>query len=87
MFTKYNGINLPKNYSGTKFETLQSSGFRYYLGFCTDGDPWAVITEDYVRHGRILVTGANMEHNRQWFDGLFDPETVLDYDVRGNVPR
>ena len=86
VFAQKSDISNSTYYSGDKFATLQNAGFRYYLGFCTDGGSWAVVTDDYVRHGRILVTGSNMEHQSQWFDGLFDPQTVLDYDVRGNVP-
>ena len=73
-------------YSGDKFASLQNAGFRYYLGFCTDGIPWSVIGSNYVRQGRILVTGANMAYNRQWFDGLFDTEYVLDRELRGTIP-
>lgn len=73
-------------YSGDKFATLQNAGFRYYLGFCENGLKFASIDDICVRQGRILVTGSNMEHHSQWFDGLFDTSTVLDYDVRGNIP-
>lgn len=73
-------------YSGDKFTTLQNAGFCYYLGFSTDGAPWSVINENYIRQGRVLVSGANMAHNSQWFDGLFDTEYVLDRQLRGDIP-
>jgi len=73
-------------YSGEKYEALQQQGFRYYLGFCKDGKPWATVTDDYVRQGRILVTGSNLAHHADWFASLFDPDTVLDT-TRGNIPQ
>lgn len=73
-------------YSGQKYEALYNAGFRYYLGFCNDGEPWATITNDYVRQGRILVTGSALAHNPDWFTNLFDASVVLD-STRGNVPK
>lgn len=72
-------------YSGEKFETLHELGFRYYLGFCNDGSPWAAVTDTYVHQGRIMVTGSNMAHHADWFTGLFDPASVLNT-IRGNIP-
>lgn len=72
-------------YSGEKYEMLQDLGFRYYLGFCEDGNPWASITDNYVRQGRILVTGSNLAHHADWFTNMFDAASVLD-STRGNVP-
>ena len=72
-------------YSGDKYELLKAQGFTYYLGFCTEGTPWFTATADYVRQGRILVSGSNMAHHAEWFDGLFDPFSILD-NRRGTVP-
>ena len=65
-------------YSGDKFETLQSYGYKYYIGFCEDGQPWYSSYNTYIRQGRILLTGNNLINNPQWFNGIFDPSTVLD---------
>jgi len=73
-------------YSGDKFNTLQDYGFRYYLGFCTDGQPWAVVGDNYVRMGRIMVTGSNLAYHSDWFADLFDAASVLDTS-RGTVPN
>ena len=73
-------------YSGDKFNLLQDFGFRYYLGFCTDGQPWAVVADNYVRQGRIMVTGYNLTHNKAWFADLFDTSSILDT-TRGNIPK
>ncbi len=72
-------------YSGEKYQALYDTGFRYYLGFCEDGQPWATITDNYVRQGRILVTGSSLAHHADWFANLFDASSVLDT-TRGNVP-
>ena len=86
VFAQLSDITNTDVYSGDKFTTLQNAGFRYYLGFSADGAPWSVINENYIRQGRILVSGSNMAHNSQWFDGLFDTEYVLDRELRGDIP-
>ncbi|MBQ6839089.1 MAG: hypothetical protein IJO45_00155 [Oscillospiraceae bacterium] len=71
-------------YMGDKHNTLQNAGFYYYLGFCTDGQPWTIIVDDYIRQGRVLVNGTNLYNNAEWFTGLFDASTVLDTAARGD---
>lgn len=73
------------DYAGGKFEILLQQGFHYYLGFCTDGAPWSKATTQYIRQGQIMVAGATMTHNSDWFSGMFDPSSVLD-SSRGTVP-
>ena len=73
-------------YSGEKFDTLQNFGFRYYLGFCEDGKPWTVVKDNYVRQGRILVSGSNLAYHSDWFNGMFKASTVLD-STRGTIPN
>lgn len=85
-FAQISDISGQAAYSGEKFDALMDSGFRYYLGFCTNGTPWASIGTDHFRQARILVTGSNMKYNAGWFEGIFDPSTVLT-DVRGNIPQ
>jgi len=85
-YAQLTDISTDEVYSGEKYNTLKDVGFGYYLGFCDDGKPWASITNEYVRQGRILVTGSNMAHHSDWFAPLFDTETVLDT-TRGNVPN
>lgn len=73
-------------YTGDAYNTLYNTGFRYFLGFCDDGKPWATVTDDYVRIGRILVTGSNMAYHADWFSGMFDASSLLD-PTRGEVPN
>ena len=73
-------------YSGEKFTTLQQNGFAKFMGFCTDGTPWASLNGDYLRMGRIMVTGSNVAHNSDWFTGIFNTTNLLD-PTRGNVPK
>lgn len=65
-------------YSGEKFDYLKSLGFNYYLGFCNNGDPFTFFAENYVRQGRLLVSGYNIIENSNWFSGIFDTEDLLD---------
>ena len=71
-------------YMGDKHNALQSEGFYYYLGFCTDGAPWTIIVDDYIRQGRVMVNGTNLYNNASYFEGLFDASTVLDTVARGD---
>lgn len=73
-------------YGSEKHQILQDAGFRFYLGFCEDGTTWATISDNYIRQGRILVTGSNMAHHADWFEGIFDAASILD-DSRGDVPN
>lgn len=72
-------------YSDDKYNALKSAGFRYYLGFCQDGENYYGAYSDHIRLGRILVTGGNMAYNASWFEGIFDAASVLDK-TRGTVP-
>lgn len=72
--------------SQEKFNLLYDNGFRYFLGFCNNGKPWINVTDNYVRQGRIMVTGSNLAHHSDWFTNMFDASSVLD-STRGNIPR
>ena len=85
-YAQLTDITKDEIYSGEKYNALQGAGFRYYLGFCENGTPWASVTNEYVRMGRIMVTGSNMAHHGDWFADMFDTNTVLDT-TRGNVPK
>lgn len=67
----------PGPYSGDKFNTLQGHGFRYYLGYCTDGTPWFVCESTYVRQGRITVSAQTLTEHPEWFGGIVNPSSVL----------
>lgn len=68
-----------ETYSGDKYEVLKNYGFRYYYGFCVNYQkPWIEITSEYVRQGRIMVTGNNLAVNPYMFEGFFDVEDILD---------
>ncbi len=76
VFAQNSDIATTTAYSGEKFNLLQELGFRYYLGFCTEGTSWATVADSYVRMGRLLVGGANIRNNGSWFDGLFDSSVL-----------
>jgi len=87
VFAKNSDIsNTGTMYSGDKFQVLMNLGFRYYLGFCETGAPWQVLNDGYVRQGRLMVTGANIANNPQWWNGIFDATTVLG-GARGTIPQ
>ncbi len=63
-------------YSGSKFNVFYNAGFRYFMG--TGETPWNQVSELYVRHNRINVTGTNLSKHADWYTGMFDASTVLD---------
>ena len=74
------------DYTGGKFTVLHEAGFRFML---KSGDaPYTEVNNTYVRQTRLMVTGENMVSKSSMFtdNGLFDPNTVLDLSIRGNVP-
>ena len=73
------------SYLDERYQVLRDQGFRFYLGFCEDGAPWASVTNNYIRQGRIMVAGATLQHHSNWFSGILDPYTILD-PVRGDIP-
>ena len=78
VFAQNSDINSGILYSGEKYDYLKSLGYNTFMGFCTDGDSFTFISEEYVRQGRVMVTGENMIYNDKWFTGIFDPAAVLD---------
>lgn len=78
VFAQNSDIKTSVLYSGNKFEYLKAQGFNYFLGFCTEGDPFTFIAENYVRQGRLMVTGSNLKNNAKWFKTIFDTEDLLD---------
>ena len=66
-----------KVYDSDSYRLLEEAGFRYFLGYCKDGKPWANVNDQYIRQGRIYVTANNLNKNQSWFNGILDPETIL----------
>lgn len=77
VFAQNSDITTQTAYSGEKFQLMQGAGFRRYMGFSTDGKPWTTLADNYMRMGRITVSGSTIRSNPQWFDGIFDAATVL----------
>lgn len=69
-------------YQGDTYEFLKQAGYTNFIGFTNNGSCWVTVTENYMRHGRILVTGNNLINNAQWFDDIFNPLTILDMETR-----
>lgn len=78
VFFKVSDIGDTTVYSGEKYDLLQSSGYRIYIGANESNTGWGQLTNDYVRQNRILVTGSALESNPEQFAGLFDAASVLD---------
>lgn len=72
------------SYDGEKFSVLYENGFRYFLG--SSSVLFRDTSAHYVRHSRLLVTGATLAYNSAWFDGILDTTDLLD-SRRGDIPR
>ena len=68
-------------YSGSKYDTLHTAGFRYFVGV-ENGVTWGMTATEYARQTRTLVTADFLKSNPEWYAGLFDAATVLS-EVRG----
>lgn len=64
------------SYESEDFRILYDAGFRYYLSFGSES--WLEFRDGYVRQGRLLIHGANLERNGHLYTGLFDAASVLD---------
>lgn len=69
-------------YSGDTYEFLKQAGYRYFIGFTNSGSCWVTVKDDYMRHGRILITGNNLINNAAWFEEILDPMAILDMAIR-----
>lgn len=76
VFARDTDISDTAEYSGAKFNVLYNAGFRYFMA--TGQSPWNQVTDLYVRHNRINVSGTNLLNNAGWFAGMFDATAVLD---------
>lgn len=78
VFAKSDIANASAIYSGEKYNKLAALGFKYFIGFCDNGTPWQIVTDSYVRQGRLMVTGSNLANNPTWFEGIFQVDAILD---------
>jgi len=75
VYAKEGDIGDDAPYSGSKFNVMYNAGYRYFLGTGETG--WSQIGDKYVRHNRIMVTGAYLQSHDDWYTGLFDPDSLL----------
>lgn len=78
VYAQLTDITSEQTYSGEKYDALKNAGFDKFLGFCEEGALWTSLNGDYVRQGRILVTGSSLANHPEWFTVLFDTVSVLD---------
>lgn len=76
------GVDLAE-YTGTKFDVLYTSGFRFFLGAASA--PTAEVTSTYFHQNRLMVTGTQMAYNSSLFTKYFNSMNILN-DQRGTVP-
>lgn len=74
---KESDIGNKEGYAGNvKFNVIYNAGFSIFLG--TETTPWSQVSDRYVRHDRLLVTGSYLSKNPEWYTELFDTAAVLD---------
>ena len=67
-----------------KFDILYENGYRFFLG----STPFlsSEVTELYVRHNRLMVTGSTLFHHPETFSQIFSTTDLLDL-RRNNIPE
>lgn len=77
----------PENsyYNDQRYALLNDAGFRIFLGFSATGNTWSVISDSYVRQGRVLLSPNTIAHHASWFGNIFDAGHILDPN-RGDIP-
>ncbi len=86
VFAQESDITMNTPYSDEKFTALMDAGFRYYYGFCKNGQLWSALESNYFRQARILVTGSNLKYNSTWFKDILTPIEILS-SLRGTIPQ
>lgn len=75
VYAKESDIN---DYTGDRYQMLKNAGFKYFMSFSFDGKTYTQFTDEYVRQGRILITGNRLENKGDLYKGLFDALAVQD---------
>lgn len=73
------------DYAGNAFNIMTTSGFRYFVS--NSKSPSTEVNSTYVRQKRLMVTGNSMAWQQDMFNGIFDPNSVIDSATRGQVPN
>ena len=73
-----------EDYTGSKYNVVYSSGFRYFINNSTS--PWTEVSNNYVRQSRLMVTGTNMAYYSNMFSNYFNAMAVMN-SARGTVPN
>ena len=77
VFAREGDISDEAPYTGnSKFNVLYNAGFRFFLG--VGSEPWNQVADRYVRHNRLMVTGAYLRNKPEQYAKLFDAEAILD---------
>ena len=77
VFAKNSQFN-SNDFASAKYAALKQAGFKIFLGINSKGESWCKTGESYLRLDRVLVTGSNLNDKRDWFTGLFNPQTIQD---------
>lgn len=70
--------------NNTKFDVLYDAGYRFFLG--SSARLFNQVSDQYVRHNRLMVTGSTLCHFPERFEGMLDAAAILDAS-RGNIPE
>ena len=80
VFAKEDDIAGEESYIGNaKFNAMHNENYGNFDFFLSTGTaPWDQVDKEYVRHNRLMVTGAYLQKYPERFAELFDPAAVLD---------
>lgn len=66
-----------KDYSGSKFRTLYSAGFRYFITMDSETKAWGSLNEKYYRQSRRTIHGNRITQNADQLTDLFDASSIV----------
>ena len=79
IFAQESDISSSVQYSDEKFNYLKACGFNYFMGYGTDGSSYTFIADEYVRQGRLMVTGSYLAYHTSYYNSIFDASDILEY--------
>lgn len=79
IFAQESDISSSVMYNDEKYHYLKACGFDYFMGYGIDGTAFTFIADDYVRQGRLMISGSYIEYHSSYYNNIFDTEDVLEY--------
>lgn len=78
VFAQNSDIEPGMLYTGEKYAYLKTAGFNYFVGPSSEGNAFTFITDDYVRQGRLMLSGSTLNARERVFNGIIETDGILE---------